>query len=129
MKGSLNDIGLAILRIGMGALMITHGYGKFNMLINGGEIRFPSVLGMNSTLSLILAVFGEFIAPILIVVGFKTKIAAIPAAITMAVAAFIVHGSDPLAKKELALLYLIGFLAIAFLGGGKHSIDGMMNRR
>jgi len=48
---------------------------------------------------------------------------AIPSAITMVVAAFIVHGADPLQKKELALVYLIMFLAIALLGPGKYSID------
>jgi putative oxidoreductase len=42
----------------------------------------------------------------------------------MIVAAFIVHAADPLATKEKAILYLIGFAAIAFLGAGKYSIDG-----
>ncbi|XLS30963.1 DoxX family protein [Flavobacteriaceae bacterium M23B6Z8] len=129
MKGSLNHLGLAVLRIGMAGLMLPHGYGKFMMLTSGEEIQFPSVLGMSPLISLILAVLGEFIAPILILIGFKTKLAAIPAAITMAVAAFIIHGSDPLAKKELALLYLVGFAAIGLLGAGKYSLDGMMNKR
>lgn len=129
MKLSQKDYGLAVLRIGMAGLMLTHGYGKFNMLIGGGEIQFPSVLGMSPTISLALAVLGEFIAPILILIGFKTKLSAIPAAITMAVAAFVIHGSDPLAKKELALLYLTGFLAIALLGAGKISLDAMINKK
>lgn len=129
MKGSLNHFGLAILRIGMAGLMLPHGYSKFNMLISGGDIQFPSVLGMSPLISLILAVLGEFIAPILLLIGFKTKLAAIPAAIIMAVAAFIIHGNDSLAKKELALLYFIGFLSIGLLGAGKYSLDGMMKKR
>jgi putative oxidoreductase len=129
MKISLDELGLAILRIGMSALMLTHGYGKFIMLIGDGEIKFPSLLGLGSTISLTLAVIGEFIAPILILIGFKTRLAAIPAAITMGVAAFIFHAGDPLAKKEHALLYFIGFLAIALLGAGKLSLDGMMKKR
>ncbi len=41
----------------------------------------------------------------------------------MAVAAFVVHGADPFERKEMALLYLIGFTAIALLGAGKYSVD------
>jgi putative oxidoreductase len=50
-------------------------------------------------------------------------LASIPVIITMGVAAFIVHASDPVAIKEKALLYLFAFLAIALLGAGKHSVD------
>ena len=37
--------------------------------------------------------------------------------VTMAVAFFIVHGSDPFAKKELAFLFLMVFTTL-FIGGG-----------
>ena len=129
MKSSLNDFGLAVLRISASALMITHGYGKFTMLASGDEIQFPEVLGMSSTLSLSLAVLGEFITPILILIGFRTKWAAIPTTLVMAVAAFIIHGSDPFVKKEMALIYFFVFFSITFLGGGKYSLDAMMRRR
>ena len=46
----------------------------------------------------------------------------------MGVAAFIVHGADPLAKKEMALLYFIAFVAIFLAGPGKFSIDGKKGR-
>ena len=60
----------------------------------------------------------------MIIIGFKTKLAAIPAAITMAVAAFIVHASDPLKTKEMAILYLLAFVVIFLAGPGRLSIDG-----
>ena len=41
----------------------------------------------------------------------------------MGVAAFIVHGTDPIGMKEKALLFLFAFVAIALLGPGKHSVD------
>jgi len=117
----LRNIGLAILRIGASALMLTHGYGKLLKLVNGESFGNP--IGIGATPSLFLTVVGEFVCPILIIIGFKTRIAAIPAAITMAVAAFVVHGEDPFQKKELALIYLLLFVVIALVGPGKYSID------
>jgi putative oxidoreductase len=40
----------------------------------------------------------------------------------MFVAAVVVHGADPFQKKELAVLYLVGFTAIACLGAGKYAL-------
>jgi putative oxidoreductase len=41
----------------------------------------------------------------------------------MLVAAFIVHLDDPFKRKELALLYLVGFLVVLLMGPGKYSLD------
>ena len=100
------------------------------MLFSGAEIKFPSILGLPPTVSLALAVFAELLACILIIVGFKTRLAAIPVIITMLIAAFMIHGQDPLfmsmsdgASKEPAILYGLGFFTIYLLGSGKYSID------
>ncbi|WFO16734.1 DoxX family protein [Cellulophaga baltica 4] len=103
-------------------MMITHGILKFQKLI-AGNIKFQDPIGIGEAPSLFLAVIGELVCPILIILGFKTRWAALPAAITMGVAAFIAHGSAPLAKKELALLYLTFFVVIMFVGPGKYSFD------
>ena len=122
-KTFLNDVGLAILRIVPSAIMLfVHGLPKLQNLLDG-NFEFPNPLGVGSTPSLFLTVIGEFIAPILIIIGFKTRLAAIPAAITMFVAAFVVHGADPFGKKELALLYMLFFILVALLGPGKYSLD------
>ncbi|MGB3150376.1 MAG: DoxX family protein [Maribacter sp.] len=123
MKNSLiKDIGLVFFRIAVSVMMITHGLPKFQKLI-AGNFEFGNPIGIGAAPSLFLAVIGEFICPILIILGYKTRLAAIPAAITMAVAAFIAHGADPFATKEKALLYLVAFLAIALVGPGKFSLD------
>ena len=46
----------------------------------------------------------------------------------MGVAAFVVHGGDPLGDKELALLYFVCFSAAAALVAGDWSIDGWRHR-
>ena len=125
LKKNFNDLALLLLRVGFGGLMLTHGIPKLERLSNPDG--FPDPLGVGSTTSLILVLIGEVIAPILIMIGFKTKLAAIPAAITMAVAAFVIHGSDPIGTKEKALLYLFAFIIIFLAGSGKFSIDGRKN--
>ncbi len=122
LKNNFTDLALAILRIGVSGLMLTHGIPKIERLF-AETVEFPDPLGIGAMPSLILALIGEVIAPALIIVGFKTKIAAIPAALTMAVAAFIVHASDPFGTKEKALLYLVVFIVIFLAGPGKYAID------
>ena len=123
MKNSLlKDIGLALLRILPSVMLLTHGIPKFQKLI-GGNFEFGDPIGIGAAPSLFLAVIGEFVCPILLIIGFKTRWAAIPAAITMAVAGFIVHAADPFGTKEKAFLFLSFFIVIALLGPGKFSID------
>lgn len=123
MKNNLSThLGLALLRVVPSIFMLTHGYPKFQKLL-AGNTEFANPIGIGQAPSLFLAVVSEFICPILIIIGFKTRWATIPAMITMLVAALVVHGSDPFGTKEKALLYFFIFLAIFLLGPGKYSLD------
>lgn len=115
------------LRIGFGGMMITHGWDKCKRMLEG-NMSFADPLGIGEETTLILAVISEFICPILIVLGLKTRLASVLPAMTMLVAAFVVHGSDPWAKKEFALLYLCGFIGLFLLGSGKYSMDFRLRR-
>ena len=70
----------------------------------------------------------EFIAPILIIIGFKTRLASVLPAATMFVAAFIFHANDPWKNQEFPLLYLVGYVAIFLLGSGKYSLDWKLKK-
>src|SRR5690606_32596194 len=122
MKKNFPDLALLILRVGAVGLMLTHGIPKINMLF-ASPIQFADPIGIGVTLSLIGALIGEVVAPLFILIGFKTKIATIPTILTMAVAAFVVHASDGIDVKEKALLFLISFVVIFLAGPGKYSID------
>ena len=128
-----HSAGLLLLRTVPSGIMMTHGWPKFQRLLAqwGSEegVRFFDFMGLGPEISLVLTVLAELIAPALMIVGVKTRLAAIPAAFTMGVAAFVVHGEDPLGDKELALLYLVCFAAVAFLGAGSWSLDGAMALR
>lgn len=123
------DCVLLIVRIAVAAFMLTHGYPKLMKLLAGGEIQFADPFGLGMYFSLVLAVFAEFFCSILIGIGLGTRLATIPLIITMLVAAFIAHSSDPFGRKELALLYLVVFVFLLFTGSGKFSVDYFISKK
>lgn len=123
MKNSLkNDVGLALLRILPSLMLLTHGIPKFQKLL-AGDFEFGDPLGLGPAPTLFLAVLAEFVCPVLLIVGYKTRWTAVPPAITMLVAALVVHGADPFGVKEKAVLFLSFFVIIILLGPGRYSID------
>lgn len=121
MKKASIDFGLLLMRVGFSVGMMTHGYGKFLKVIQG-NFEFGDPIGIGPTFSLILAAIGEFIAPILIILGWKTRLATIFPTLTMLVAFAITHDGDPFSRKEKAFVYLIAFLTLYFTGPGKYSL-------
>ena len=116
------NFSLLFFRVVISASLLTHGYGKFLQLING-DFEFADPLGVGAIPSLFFAVLGEFIAPIFIIFGFKTRWASLVSIITMAVITFVVHADDPFKGKEKALLFGIGFILLFLQGPGKFSLD------
>jgi putative oxidoreductase len=131
----LNSIGLLILRLGVGGYLLTHGWGKLQMVMEGNFDAFADPLGLGKTLSLYLVTGAEFGCSLLVMVGFLTRLAAVPVVIAMGVAAFVAHANDPWTmgqgpmSKEPALLFLIPFLVLVFTGAGRFSIDGLIWRQ
>lgn len=122
------DVGLLLLRLGFGGLLMTHGWPKVQKIL-AGDWKFSDPLGIGEAPSLALAAGAEFLFAFLVVLGFKVRWTAIPPAIAMATAAFLAHAGDPLAKREKALLFLIGFVALALLGSGRFALDALFGRR
>lgn len=123
------DIGILLLRLGVGGLMLTHGIPKLQRLFGSEPITFGDPLGIGVEATLTLVVFSEVICSVLIIVGLATKLAAIPLFITMFVAFFIVHADDPFQRKELALFFLIVYVVLFFTGSGKYSLDHYFLKR
>lgn len=121
MKKASLDFGLLIMRIGFSVGLMTHGYGKFLKVVQG-NFEFGDPIGIGPVFSLVLAALGEFVAPILIILGWKTRLATIFPTLTMLVAFVIAHDGDPFSKKEKAFVYLIAFLTLYFTGPGKYSL-------
>ncbi len=128
------DIGLFILRAGTGILMAySHGWSKIysdgsfglssGLVSNVKAMNFPA-----PTAFAWMAALTEFLGGILLAAGLMTRPIAFALTFNMAVAAFVVHGSDKLAVKELALLYLFAFQVFIFTGAGRYSLDKIFRK-
>jgi len=118
-----------IARLGFGGMMLPHGYKKLMKLFEPGDISFADPIWLGPEISLYLTIFAELICVVLLIIGFKTRLAVIPPIITMLVAAFVIHADDPWGKKEFALLYLVGYMVIMLLGPGRYSLDHYLSSR
>ncbi len=127
-KDFQSSLALLLLRAGSGGLMLTHGIPKLMRLFSGNEIKFADPFGLGPAISLGLATFAEVVCAILVIIGFKTRLAVIPLIVTMLTAAFYAHLNDPFGKKELPLLFCTVFVSLLLTGGGAYSLDKLKKR-
>ena len=126
-KGKGVSFLILAIRIFFGALFFVHGMDKmmnFNQLQSG----FPSVMGLGSYTSLMLAIFCEFCCSLFLMVGLLQRLVLIPMTISMAVAFFDVHDGF-LPEGELALIYMVMFFVLFLVGPGRFSLDYLIDRR
>ena len=125
------DAAKLLLRLAVGVLVLLHGIYKIQ---NPAAMDFVAGAfeGMHLPGFLAYLIYlGEVIAPLMLIAGYMTRLAARLVAITLLVAIALVHMSQIFALGpnggsaiELQLMFLVGALAIAGLGAGKYSLDG-----
>src|SRR6056297_2946219 len=128
MKQNSLSTGLLILRISLGVLMLLHGIAKITGGVEGIE---NNLIGKGLPGFIAYGVYvGEVIVPLMMIVGFRTRLAALIFAFNMVVAAVLAHPSLIFALTERGIyaletlaLFLFGGLALFFTGGGKFAIS------
>lgn len=124
-----SDLGKLLLRVSVGGLMLfhglsklQHGYGSVEQLLL--KAHLPGYLSHG-------VLIGELLAPVLMVLGIYTRPAALAEAFVMVMAVYLVHsktlfslGGHGEYALELQALYLLGSLAVFFLGAGRYSASG-----
>lgn len=125
------DAGLFILRLCFGGAMAwLHGWDKIKNF-SGYAPQFMNFMGIGQTPSLVLAICGEFVCAILLVLGLFTRLAALGSGFTMGVAFFMAHGAKLKGEGsgEMALLYLGAFFVLFLAGAGRFSADARLGVR
>lgn len=117
------DVGLLVLRLWFGlVLAFGHGLGKVGHL--EGFTAGVAQLGLPlPSLMAVAAVAAELGGGLLLALGLMTRLASVPVLVTMLVAAFVRHASDPWMKKEFALAYGVVAVVLLIAGPGKLSLD------
>jgi putative oxidoreductase len=123
------DAALLILRLTLGILLLFHGLSKLpppSTFIVGllAKMDLPSVLAYG-------VYIGEIVAPILIIVGIWTRLAALVIVVNMVVAVvlalmphlFEISNTGGYALESEAF-YLFVALALALAGAGRYSVGG-----
>lgn len=123
-----DDAGKLLLRVAVGAILLFHGVFK---LRNGVEWIKGPLDGLNLPGFLAYGTYlAEVIAPVLLILGFRTKLAALVIAIDMLMAVVLVLRDSAFGIKpegggwaiELEALIFFAALALVIMGGGRYAI-------
>jgi len=122
------NFGMLLLRAGFGFLLFfNHGLSKLQNFDQRKD-SFADPLAIGHTPSLLFTIFAEVFCALLIVFGLLSRLAALALVIFFGVLILVYHKHDPLKQKEMAILFLLAFLAILFCGPGKWSIDKLIGK-
>ncbi|WP_323150115.1 DoxX family protein [Pseudomonas oryzihabitans] len=123
------DLGLLFLRLGgAGMLLTVHGLPKaLHFREQLGLIEDPLHLGAWPTLG--FAVFAEVLCPLLIALGWLTRLACLPILGLLLIALLVVHPEWPLEQGQFGWLLLVLFGTLALTGPGRYSLEARLGGR
>ena len=121
------DLGKLTIRLTLGGLMLFHGIAK---LLHGVGFIEGELASHGLPAFLAYGVFiGELIAPLMVLLGYHTRIGALLIVFNMLVAIVLVHANQLLSlggnggwALELQSFFLFTALALMFLGPGRYKL-------
>lgn len=126
---TLKQTGITLLRVFAG-LAIAFGHGIRKLPPSDGFVEGLGNMGFPVPIVFAWAAgSAEFFGGILLAIGLWTRPASLFLAITLGVAAFIRHASDPFSGKEKALLFFVVFIYFLLTGAGNWSVDNIFRNR
>lgn len=109
-------------------LMMAHGLKKVGVGVAQAE-TVPNPLHLPAQLNDLFATSANLFFPVLVIIGFFTRLAVIPVLAVTLTGYFVVHWNDSLLEKDTPFMYSVSFLLIVVLGPGKYSLDHFLNKR
>jgi putative oxidoreductase len=121
------DIGKLILRLTVGVLLALHGVHKVMHGVDG--VRAMLLLHQLPAWFAWGVYIGEVVAPLMVIVGYYTRLGAVLIVINMLFAIGLAHTNEVFMLTrtggwalELQAFYLLVALALVFLGPGKYKV-------
>jgi putative oxidoreductase len=129
LSGRSDDVAKLVLRLSCGGILLFHGTHKVfqgiqhveDMVTAAGLPRFIAYGNY----------IGEFVAPIFLILGFRTRIAALVVAFNMLISILIGHSDIIFSRNDFGgwmietnMLYMMMAVAICFSGAGRYSLSG-----
>jgi len=120
------DVAMTVLRVSTGVCMAyLHGLGKVPP--KEGFIGFVGKLGFPMPEFFAwCAGISELVCAVLLALGFATRTSAAFILFTMGVAIFIAKSGEPLAEREMAILYASALIPFVVSGSGRFAIDRLI---
>ncbi len=103
-------------------MMLPYGYGKIVNYDKYAADFFGDPIGIGDIPSLWLTIFAQTVCPIMLLLGFQTRLSASILAFNMLVAVKY-HFFDPFSIKVLPVLFLGLYVIQLLMGAGKYSLD------
>ena len=123
-----SDLGKLLLRITLGVCILFHGIAKIQGGIDG-IVQGVTAIGLPGFVAYGVYI-GEIIAPLLLILGFYSRIGAALIAVNMVFAIAIAHRPDVFKlgeqggwSLELQGMYLMTAIALALMGPGRFGIN------
>lgn len=124
----MSDIGRLTLRLTLGIMILFHGFEKVIHGIKG--VKYLVVTAGLPEFFAYGVYIGELVLPILIIMGFYSRVASLLLAFNMVMAIFLAHynsifelGKHGAPVIELPFLYFIISVVVFMLGSGRYAIN------
>lgn len=124
-----HDLGKLLLRLTCGGILFFHGFHKVFVEVDHvknivEKVGLPAWFAYGN-------IVGEFIAPLIVIVGYKTRLGALIIVFNMLMSVLLAHRDIIFSVNDFGgwmietnMLYLMTAMVVFFLGAGKYSLSG-----
>ena len=130
----LSDIALLVARVGLGIVLLAHGWQKFNTYTVSGTASSFEDMGIPApAVAAVFATVVEIVGGVALIAGLLTPLFAALNVLNLLGAFVLVHAGNGVFVAdngyELVLALIAGLAVVGLLGAGKLSVDGVLGRR
>jgi putative oxidoreductase len=125
----VQDFGLGLVRIFIGAFLIYHGREVFDTVAMNKYLEWDIFKNSSGKTMVYAGKASEFISGILLVLGLFTRIAALLVIGTLGYISFFLGNGEIWMDAQHPFLFVLFGVVFLFVGGGKLSLDNLIFKK